>query len=75
MNEDHEEFVPVRCPFKRRAKKNGELYVCNRTCVKVSPGSSGEARCRTCGLSFEFNVDSQAKNITGVRVIREIAAR
>jgi hypothetical protein len=73
MNENHKEFVPVKCPFKRRTKKNNELYICNRTCVKVAPGSSGEARCRTCGLSFEFSVDSQARNITGVRVMGDLA--
>ena len=37
-------------------------------CVKVTPGSAGEAHCKSCRLSFEFEVDSQARNTTGVRV-------
>jgi hypothetical protein len=63
-----ENLVEIKCPFEKRSKTNKEIYQCNRICVKVTPGSSGEARCRSCHLSFEFEVDSQAKMTTGVRV-------
>lgn len=58
----------VRCPYERLAKKDGKLYPCNSLCVRVTPGSAGEARCRKCGLNFEFEVNSRAKLTTGVRV-------
>lgn len=58
----------VRCPFQKLSKKDGRLYPCNRVCVEVHAGSSGRARCRSCHLKFEFEVDDQAKLSTGVRV-------
>lgn len=58
----------VRCPFQKVSKKDGKLYPCNRVCVEVHAGSSGRARCRSCHLRFEFEVDDQAKLSTGVRV-------
>lgn len=58
----------IRCPFQRLAKKDGKLYTCNSVCVKVTAGSAGEARCRKCHLTFEFEVDSRARRSTGVRV-------
>lgn len=61
-------LVEVRCPFTKKSKTDNQLYTCNRVCVKVTPGSEGEARCRSCHLSFEFEVDNQAHNTTGVRV-------
>lgn len=60
--------VEIRCPQYKKNVKTNELYKCNRICVKVIPGSAGEARCRSCHLSFEFEVDSQAQMTTGVRV-------
>ena len=51
-------LFPVRCPFQRLSKSDGKLYRCNSLCVKVSPNSSGEARCRKCCLTFNFECDS-----------------
>lgn len=62
------QLIDIRCPFKKRGKHTNKMYICNRICVKVRAGSSGEAYCKSCGLSFEFEVDSQARNTTGVRV-------
>ena len=62
------QLFDVRCPYERLAKKDGKLYVCNSLCVKVSPGSSGEARCRKCGANFIFEIDSRARLTTGVRL-------
>lgn len=62
------EYFTIRCPFKRLSKLDGKLYKCNSLCVKVTRGSSGEARCRKCHLSFTFEVDGVAKQTTGVRV-------
>lgn len=58
----------IRCPFQRLSKADGKLYTCNSLCVKVTAGSSGESRCRKCHLSFDFEVDDQARMTTGVRV-------
>lgn len=58
----------IRCPFQRLSKSDGNLYQCNSLCVKVTQGSAGESRCRKCHLSFDFEVDDQAKMITGVRI-------
>lgn len=66
MNE--KQLITIRCPFKKRGRHNTKLYICNRTCVKVTPGSAGEAYCKSCNLAFEFEVDSQARNTIGVRV-------
>lgn len=65
-----ENLVEVRCPEWKAGKPNGQLYKCNRICVKVTPGSAGEARCRSCHVSFEFEVDSQAQMTTGVKVTK-----
>lgn len=63
-----ENLIEIRCPFTRKSKTDNQFYLCNRICVKVTPGSSGEAKCRSCHLSFEFEIDSQARNTTGVRI-------
>lgn len=56
--EDKEKnLFPVRCPFKKLSKSDGKLYRCNSLCVRVKPGSLGEARCRKCGLTFNFECD------------------
>ena len=68
MQNLEENRVEIRCPQYKTNTKTKELYRCNRICVKVIPGSAGEARCRSCHLSFEFEVDSQAQMTTGVRV-------
>lgn len=51
-------LFPVRCPFERLSKTDGKLYRCNSLCVRVNPLSGGEARCRKCRLSFNFECDS-----------------
>lgn len=61
-------LIDIRCPFKKTSKVDGLTYTCNRVCVRVFPGSSGEAKCKECHLFFEFEVDIQAKPVTGVRV-------
>lgn len=66
-----ENLVEIRCPFKKKSKLDDKMYACNRICVKVTPGSGGEARCRSCHKSFEFEVDRQAQSATGVRVKTE----
>lgn len=63
-----ENLVEIRCPQFKKSKSDDQLYKCNRVCVKVTAGSAGEARCRSCHLSFEFEVDSQAQMTTGIRV-------
>lgn len=70
LNSD-EPYFEVRCPFEQVSKKDGKLYPCNRICVEVHAGSSGRARCRSCHLKFEFEVDSQAMLSTGIRVKKE----
>lgn len=70
LNKTEEFLFQVRCPFQKPSKKDGKLYPCNRVCVEVHAGSSGRARCRSCHLKFDFEVDDQAKLSTGVRVKR-----
>lgn len=71
MTESEKTFIEIRCPFEKQSKVDNNIYKCNRVCVKVTPGSAGEARCRSCHLSFEFEVDDQAHSATGVRVKTE----
>jgi len=61
------DLIIIRCPFKVRGRYN-KIYICNRVCIKVTPGSAGEAYCKFCKMTFEFEVDRQAKSTTGVRV-------
>ena len=70
MDEISDRLIDIRCPFKRKSKQDGNLYLCNRRCVRVTPGSAGEARCRDCQMNFEFSVDDNAQNSVGVRVQR-----
>ena len=63
--------VEIRCPFKKISKFDGKLYQCPQICVKVDPGSSGEAWCRRCKLAFEFEVDSQSNYRPKVKVKHE----
>lgn len=62
-----ERLFEVRCPAMVSSKKTGELLKCNHLCVKVYPGSSGEIKCRHCGMTFNFYVDSQAKSLVSVK--------
>ena len=64
---DEWRLLPVRCPGMIMDKKKGELVKCNKLCVKVFPGSSGECQCRHCKLTFRFYVDSQARSSLAVR--------
>lgn len=63
---EDERLIPVRCPAMI-TDKNGKLLKCNKLCVKVFPGSSGEILCRGCHRAFRFYVDSQAKSILSVK--------
>lgn len=68
LSNNNDFLFEVRCPFEKVSNKDGKLYPCNRVCVEVHAGSSGRARCRSCHMRFEFEVDNQAKLSTGVRV-------
>lgn len=61
-------LVEIRCPFKRKNKFNNKLEDCHSLCIKVYPGSSGEAKCPKCKLTFEFAVDNQAQGRTFIQV-------
>lgn len=63
-------LVEVRCPFKRKLYKNGAgpIITCNKLCLKVYPPSSGEVKCMTCKLTFEFDVTNQSIVNTQVRM-------
>jgi len=61
-------LVEVRCPFEKASKRDEAIYKCNRVCVKVTPHSAGEARCRSCHMSFEFKVHEDSTVETGIRV-------
>lgn len=63
---DERRLIPIRCPAMVR-DKNDKLVKCNKLCVKVYPGSSGEIQCRGCKRRFRFYVDSQAKSILSVK--------
>lgn len=60
-------LIEIRCPIERLGT-NGKLYVCNSVCAKLTPGSSGELRCRKCRLTFWAEVDPHARRTTGVLV-------
>lgn len=61
-------LLEIRCPYERISKSDNKLYKCNSLCVKVTPQSAGQARCRKCGLNFLFGVDENAQVQTGVRI-------
>lgn len=61
------ELLEIRCPNARVSKSDLKLYKCNSLCVKVTPGSAGEARCRKCAVNFLFGVRDDAQVQTGVR--------
>ncbi len=61
-----DKLIEVRCPGQV-LDKNKKLLKCNKLCLKVYPGSSGEIQCRHCKLKFRFYVDSQANSIMSVR--------
>lgn len=61
-------LIDVRCPFDKRSKTDNKMYSCNKLVVRVYAGSSGEAYCSVCKLSFDFEVDGQNTYKSGVRV-------
>lgn len=73
-----EKLVEVRCQFKLTAGKNfhrrgeyikqGQQYTCNMLCVEVYPPSRGRTKCPRCNLFFGFEVATQSKVNTTVRV-------
>lgn len=63
---DERRLISIRCPAMI-IDKNGKLMKCDKLCVKVYPGSSGEVVCRGCKRKFRFYVDSQAKSILSVK--------
>lgn len=62
------ELIPINCPFTRKDPATGVIFPCPQLCVKVAPGSRGEAWCRRCRLSFDFEVDAQSTYKPSVRV-------
>lgn len=75
---EENKLVEVRCPFQKKARhsfyrdgkmiKAGEVYSCNMLCVKVYPGSAGEAFCSSCKLGFDFEHKHQQTVHTSIRV-------
>lgn len=51
-------LVDVRCPLQKYVKKYRSYKNCNRLCIRVNPGSSGEAFCPQCHQTFLFEVSS-----------------
>jgi hypothetical protein len=64
---DTNKLLDIRCPYQRISKSDQKLYKCNSLCVKVAKGSSGEARCRKCGMNFLFVAETNAEIQTGVK--------
>lgn len=60
-------LLEVRCPSNIYNKTTGKTIRCNKLCVKVYPGSSGEIQCRHCKTRFNFYVDSQARSVLSVK--------
>jgi phage FluMu protein Com len=50
-------LIDIRCPLKR---KDTTGKICNRLCVRVEPGSSGQVSCPRCNVPFEFKVDDNS---------------
>lgn len=57
MSDQTQTLVEVRCPLKRPDRSN---KTCNRLCVRVSPGSSGQAYCPRHDVTFDFEVDDSS---------------
>lgn len=62
---EKKKLVEVRCPFK--VNRYGKLVLCDRLCVKVTPGSQGETRCNSCKLTFQFEIDDD-RSMTNIEV-------
>lgn len=61
------ELVTIYCPFSRKNKKNGKMYLCNSVCAKVYPPGGGETFCRKCKMTFEYSVGIQNDTKSFVR--------
>lgn len=68
MGEVKSELVDVNCPFQKKDRHTQQLRTCNKLCVRVYPGSSGETFCTVCKLTFEFDVQPQVAVNTRVNV-------
>lgn len=68
-----ETLIEIRCPETVTSKKTGFKYPCNRLCVKVAPGSTGEAWCPSCRITFTFDVDDQRKEAHSRGAIKQDA--
>lgn len=59
-----DDLISIRCPNTKTytSKHTGKkrTKICNRQCVKVKPGSSGEAHCISCDKTFDFEVSTQS---------------
>lgn len=64
-------LVDIRCPLRR---KDGSGKPCNALCVRVVPGSSGQAYCRRCEQNFDFHVDDN-NSFSGIILTREAKER
>ena len=51
-------LIGIHCPYIVTSKKNGKKYPCKSLCVRVAQGSQGEAYCRKCKQTFEFETGS-----------------
>ena len=63
-----DDLIEIRCPFKVKDKYTNKLRDCHFLLVKVAPGSSGEAKCPKCKLTFDFEVVDQKLTKTSVKV-------
>lgn len=52
-----QELFDIRCPFKRK-DKYGIVHDCRYLCCRVTSGSAGEAWCRVCKITFQFQVEN-----------------
>lgn len=51
------DWIDIRCPFGVVNKKSQRKFQCNRLCVKVSAGATGEGFCNACKKRFQFSVE------------------
>jgi len=68
---EQNEFVEIKCPLPVINKQRGIHYTCGRLCVKVLPGSKGEAYCTRHKTAFEFEVNDQSTPSTKIRVQKD----
>lgn len=60
-----DQLVEIRCQKLKIKKRHGQEYeaVCNRLCIRVYPGSKGEAYCPSCDNRFNFDVARDNQSI------------